>query len=108
METFNFAPDWGMQLAKKPDVIRLKFGNGYEQVSPKGLNHNLRIYDISFSGAESRIKRIEAFLNNQGGVKAFLWTPHGSTQGKFRCDEWKTNQQQGFWTLSAQFREVVA
>nr|WP_202113684.1 phage tail protein [Glaesserella parasuis] len=107
VETFNFAPDWGMQLAKKPDVIRLKFGNGYEQVSPKGLNHNLRVYDVSFSGTEERIKQIDVFLDRHGGYKSFLWTPHGSTQGKFRCDEWKTNQQQGFWTLSAQFREVI-
>ncbi|MFK5130965.1 phage tail protein, partial [Glaesserella parasuis] len=50
----------------------------------------------------------DAFLDRHGGYKSFLWTPNSSTQGKFRCDEWKTNQQQGFWTLSAQFREVVA
>ncbi|MFZ7175304.1 phage tail protein [[Pasteurella] aerogenes] len=108
METFNFNPDWGMQLNKKPEVFQVGFGDGYEQVSPKGLNHILRVYDVSFSGPTSRIKQIDDFLNKQGGVKAFLWTPHDSTQGKFRCDEWKTNQQQGFWTLSAQFREVVA
>ncbi|SUT93180.1 putative phage minor tail protein [[Actinobacillus] rossii] len=107
METFNFNPDWGMQLNKKPEVFQVGFGDGYEQVSPKGLNHILRVYDVSFSGPTSRIKQIDDFLNKQGGVKAFLWTPHDSTQGKFRCDEWKTNQQQGFWTLSAQFREVI-
>lgn len=108
METFNFNPDWGMQLNKKPEVFQVGFGDGYEQVSPKGLNHILRVYDVSFSGPTSRIKQIDDFLNKQGGVKAFLWTPHDSTQGKFRCNEWNTNQQQGFWTLSAQFREVVA
>lgn len=107
METFNFNPDWGMQLNKKPEVFQVGFGDGYEQVSPKGLNHILRVYDVSFSGPTSRIKQIDDFLFKQGGVNAFLWTPHGSTQGKFRCNEWNTNQQQGFWTLSAQFREVI-
>lgn len=80
----------------------------YEQVAPKGLNHILRVYDVSFSGTEERIKQIDEFLERHGGYKSFSWTPHKSTQGKFRCNEWNATYQEGFGNLSAQFREVVA
>ncbi|WP_273396987.1 phage tail protein [Actinobacillus porcinus] len=108
METFNFNPDWGVQLNKKPEVFQVGFGDGYEQVAPKGLNHILRVYDVSFSGTEERIKQIDEFLERHGGYKSFSWTPHKSTQGKFRCNEWNAIYQEGFGNLSAQFREVVA
>lgn len=107
MEIFDFNPDWGMQLNKKPNVSKVTFGDGYEQVAPKGLNHNLRTYSVSFSGAEERIRQIEAFLDRHGGYKSFLWTPYGAAQGKFRCDEWSSSCQSGFGTLSTQFREVI-
>lgn len=107
METFTFQPNWGMELSRKPEVTQIKFGDGYEQVAPKGINHNLRSYSLSFSGAESKIRQIDNFLNQHGGYKAFIWTPYQSKQGKFRCYEWTVTQNTGYWTLSAEFKEVV-
>lgn len=107
MDTFNFQPDWGMNLTRKPELMKHSFGDGYEQVRPKGLNHNLRSYSVMFTGTEERIKLIEAFFERQGGYKAFLWTPYGGAQGKFRCDEWQVTISGGKWSLSATIREVI-
>ncbi len=109
METFTFYPNSGMELTHKPEITQIKFGDGYEQVAPKGINHNLRSYSLSFSGTESRIRQINDFLNQHGGYKAFLWTPPKSEkgEGKFRCYEWGIVQNTSHWVLSAEFKEVV-
>lgn len=108
MDTFQFQPDWGMQRSHKPDLKLLRFGDGYEQAAPKGLNHNLRTYSVTFTGSKARLDQIIAFLEKQGGYKAFLWTPYGGKQGKFRANEWNITYQTGFMTLSTEFREVIA
>lgn len=108
METFTFAPNWGMELSKKPKVNVLIFGDGYEQRLKKGLNHNLRRYALTFSGDIERIKNIDLFLERHEGYRAFLWTPHHSIQGKFKCEEWKMNDNESHATLSCEFQEVVA
>ncbi|MDW0499501.1 phage tail protein, partial [Mannheimia haemolytica] len=59
MDTFNFQPNWGLNVQRKPEVMKIAFGDGYEQVAPKGLNHNLRTYSAVFTGTEARIKQIQ-------------------------------------------------
>lgn len=107
METFDFQADWGMERRHQPEVIQLKFGDGYEQVAPKGIHHNLRHYALTFTGSTTRINSILDFLNRHAGYKAFYWTPYGATEGKFRASNWNTTYQNGFATLSTEFREVV-
>lgn len=107
METFTFQPDWDMEQARKPELMKNSFGDGYEQIRPKGLNHNLRTYSVIFTGTEERIKQIDEFFNRQGGYQAFNWTPYGSKEGKFRCEDWLARIRSGRWTLSATIREVI-
>lgn len=78
METFTFAPNWGMKLSKEPKVKTITFGDGYEQRLKQGLNHNLRSYSLTFSGDINQMQQIEAFLDRHEGYKAFcgpLTTP---------------------------------
>lgn len=72
MDTFNFQPNWGLNVQRKPEVMKIAFGDGYEQVAPKGLNHNLRTYSAVFTGTEARIKQIEAFLNDKAAIRLFF------------------------------------
>ncbi|HII3710072.1 TPA: phage tail protein [Pasteurella multocida] len=108
MRVFEYAPQWGMEMKKKPRVNTLSFGDGYEQRIPQGINNNLRVYSVSFSGSEELINEIDKFLNDHGAVKSFLWTPYNSTQqGYFKCEEWGVSHKTGFFTLSAEFKEVI-
>lgn len=107
METLNFQPDWGLSMERKPELMKISFGDGYEQVGAKGLNHNRRIYSAVFSGTKEKIEQIEAFFNRQGGYKVFNWTPYSGEAGKFRCDEWSSNLSSSKCSLSATIREVV-
>ncbi len=108
METFTFAPNWGMKLSKEPKVKTITFGDGYEQRLKQGLNHNLRSYSLTFSGDINQMQQIEAFLDRHEGYKAFLWSPYHSTQGKFKCSKWDIEQKESHWTISCEFKEVVA
>lgn len=108
METFTFAPNWGMKLSREPKVKTLAFGDGYEQRLKQGLNHNLRSYSLAFSGDVAKMRQIDDFLTRHEGYKAFLWTPRHSTQGKFKCEKWEIDQTESHWTISCEFKEVVA
>lgn len=107
METLTFSADYGATASYEPQIIKNSFGDGYEQTRPKGLNFNLRHYAVSFTGTEQKIKSIDTFLQRHGGYKAFLWQPYGTKQGKFKCEKWQVSEKVGFFTLTAEFREVV-
>lgn len=108
MKEFTWKPDWNMKRSNKPNVNVVEFGDGYQQRQKGGINHNLKTYDVVFTGSEERINAIDDFLNEHGGYQAFLWSPYLETQRKFTCAEWDTNEQTGFFTLTATFNEVVA
>lgn len=107
LETFTARPQWNMKRKSKPELNVVKFGNGYEQRSPKGLHNHLRTYDVVFKGSEEMINRIDDFLIRHNGYKAFFWTPYGEQKGRFRCEEWDKTFSTGFFELTATFIEVV-
>ncbi|WP_244598897.1 phage tail protein [Escherichia coli] len=41
-EEFYWLPEDGMKTENKPSIKTVRFGDGYEQRSPNGLNHALR------------------------------------------------------------------
>ena len=108
MKEFKWMPQWNAKRKKKPNVNAVTFGDGYEQRQPKGINNNLRTFDVVFKGSEEYINEIEAFLDEHGAVNAFLWTPYRDKQGKFKCEEWDTEFSTGFFVLTATFKEVAA
>ncbi|KNF10966.1 tail protein [Escherichia coli] len=38
IKTLHLVPREGMQVSEKPSVVRVRFGDGYEQRRPPGLN----------------------------------------------------------------------
>ncbi len=38
IKTLHLVPREGMQVSEKPSVVRVRFGDGYEQRRPTGLN----------------------------------------------------------------------
>lgn len=108
MKTFTWPAQWNAKRTKKPNVTVINFGDNYEQRQTNGIHHALRTYDVVFKGSEGYIGQIEAFLDEHAAVHAFLWTPYRDKVGKFKCEEWETTLQTGFFTLSATFKEVIA
>ncbi|KFF48091.1 hypothetical protein GY26_15970 [Gammaproteobacteria bacterium MFB021] len=99
------------QITPQASVDTVKFGDGYEQRRPSGINHIKDQASVSWS----RLRRHEfdslfPFLKNRLGVTPFLWTPPGgSAPRKWVCETLSHAQANAvLWRVSATFREVVA
>lgn len=108
MPTFTYTPDWGAQLSVKPRVNRSQYGDGYEQRVADGINFKPRTWALKFSvRTDAEIQPIIDFLDAQGGVQSFDWTPPVGAAGKWVCDEWtQTEDRYNQNTVQATFREV--
>lgn len=111
MAVFTWIPALNAQKAVKPRVLLAKFGDGYSQRVPDGLNTMLRTYSVQFTNrVQAECDAIEAFLIAQGGVLSFDWTPIGGAAGKWICgvpSGWtRTELGLGIATIAATFEEV--
>jgi phage-related protein len=107
MSVFNYAVSYGASVSKKPRVKRTSFGGGYQQRVADGINANVRVWAVRFTGLPSRLDLIEAFFETENGVASFDWTPPSGAIGKWLCQEWKRGFE-GYnnETITATFVEV--
>ncbi len=67
----------GSSVEEEPLVITSKFGDGYEQRSPDGINNSLRKFSLVFKKVpEAQMKAMRDFLRSKGGVTPFTFTPY--------------------------------
>lgn len=109
MERFTWYPRPGMGIKTKPLVKVVKFGDGYEQRTPSGLNVQLSTYNVTFRVTKDEGGTLRGFLSRHGGYKAFLWQPPDSkVEIKVVCREWDIKIQEVYMEISCRFEEVVA
>lgn len=83
-DTFTWVPTRTGGATANAAVRRAKFGDGYTQTAPDGLNARSRSYQLTFTGPQSRIEQIIAFLDAHVG-RSFYWqSPRGLLL--FQCD----------------------
>lgn len=115
-QTFTWKPQAGYQINSEPDVSVVKFGDGYEQRIPKGINPLLDKYDLKFLGVDNLChsrpnvaKQAEAFLRARKAVEAFLWTPPNlSAPILVVCRSWSMTKTHSVYELAATFEQVPA
>lgn len=110
MATFTWTPDFQSGKDAKPDVKKIKFGDGYEQRSSFGMNTNLKTYPVTFNNRDiSEIDAIDAFLEARGAIESFEWTPPRESAPKmFVCREWSRKfLNAAVDSLTAKFEEVA-
>jgi phage-related protein len=109
MAVFTWLVDANPSHSKKPRVTNIKFGDGYEQRIRYGINTNPQSWEVSFANRdETEANEIDAFLDEQGGVTAFDWTPPGQAVAlKFKCQQWNKVAGKGnFFSITASFEQV--
>lgn len=106
-QTFTWFPDASVKKAMKPRVRIAKFGDGYEQRTRDGINHAAEVWTLTFSGANTEINAVDAFLESHGGADSFVWTtPKGKT-GRFICRSWGFSRNKGAASsISCDFEQV--
>jgi len=107
MTTFTYSPNYGAAVDKTPKVKRAQFGDGYQQRVGDGINTTARSWSLSFEGTKTEIDAVDLFLQTEGGVTAFTWTPPTGAVGKWLCGQW-SNSITDFdhYSLIATFEEV--
>jgi phage-related protein len=108
MTTFTYIPSYGASQKKKPIVLSVKFGDGYEQRAQFGINQNPRVWSLNFNGrSETEATAIDNFLTTENGVTWFDWTPPTGNAGKWICRDWDLSiVDVDCYNISANFEEV--
>lgn len=109
MATFSVSlPDIGASKQVVPRTRKLRFGDGYEQRVPDGLNSVTEKWTLNWTvRPRSEIDQIDTFLTDQGGVSWFYWTTPQGRLKKFKCESWSpVFAQDRDCSLSAVFEEV--
>ena len=107
-------PDKSLSIPYKPKVLKIQFGDGYEQRIAEGINNIAQEIAVTFTNRpKAEIDDIVAFFVNKAGVTAFNFTypdTNGSgseTTIKVVCDDWsQTYAYDDFYNCSAKFRRV--
>ena len=110
----NRVPDRTMSNAIKPRILKVQFGDGYEQRIQDGINNLKQEFSVTFNNRpKAEIDDIVAFLNNKAGTTAFNFTYPDSNAGggettiKVVCEDWSQRYSyDDFYSASMKFRRV--
>ena len=108
MATFTFTPSFTASLEEQPIIRRVKFGDGYEQRLPYGLNTQPKKWSLQFlNRTDTERNNILTFLRARGAAESFDWTDPNSYVGKWICAQWNTSQEScNFNNITATFEGV--
>lgn len=110
LRTFNpsVPPSPGTEDKPEINLLETEFGDGYTQVSPKGLNHIRRVLSLTWEYLQPQDSDdIMDFLKEHGGYMPFYYTPSDATTPlKWTCKEFSEKRLQGgIRSISATFRQ---
>lgn len=109
MSEFTWKPDTGgFDIDENDRVMEARFGDGYSQRVPDGINHLQTKFSLTFSRPDEEIDEIVTFLRSKSGGQTFDYTPnpmYGTI--KVWCKGWKrSNSNFGFDRLNCTFEKL--
>lgn len=105
--TFIWYPDNESQEDVKPNVVVTKFGDGYENRVPLGINTQPMTWNLVFTRGQTEAMLIRDFLRARGASEAFNWTTPDSETGVYVCRSWNgVRLGGGVRKISCSFEQV--
>lgn len=105
----DIPPDFGPQEQPQFSVDRARFGDGYVQSRPSGLNSVTDSIQVSWSLlTRDEFQTLYRFLKSRKGVHSFRWqAPWDDEVRKWRCEELSGTKPTSarFGSISASFEE---
>tara|TARA_R100001510_G_scaffold35766_1_gene32246 strand:- start:78 stop:422 length:345 start_codon:yes stop_codon:yes gene_type:complete len=106
----NIEPSFPVRKLSKPNIITVKFGDGFEQRLMEGLNQNPKVFNLTWKHiTETDADTIETFLDARAvDGESFTYTPpNESSAMQFKCQNWsKLMERPSRATIEATFTEV--
>lgn len=66
-----------------------KFGDGYRQIAPLGINNDVQKWSVTFIGFDYEVEPVLAFIRDKAGAESFFWTPPLGVEGYYVCKSYK-------------------
>ena len=108
MKTFRWKVKPGMDVASVPSVRKVRFGDGYSQRAPAGLNANLKTYSVTLSVPREEATVLESCVVEHGGGEYCGWSPpYEWRQIKVSGAKWSSRVSMLRVEFSAEFEQVV-
>lgn len=110
----DIVPDRALARTSRPRVLKVQFGDGYEQRVAEGINNINESYAVTLNNRpKAEIDDVVAFLDSRNGVTAFDFTIPDTNGGgnettiKVVCEDYGLtyNNDEGY-SCSATFRRV--
>ncbi|MBX9348709.1 phage tail protein [Chromobacterium vaccinii] len=108
-ETFVWIPSLNPETETAPAVSVSRFGDGYSQRVPAGINSIVDSYNLSFNYRNDKeIADMSSFLERHGGVRWFWFQSPGGGKVKVVCQKpWRRIfVSKGVVTLICTFDQV--
>lgn len=114
MAEFTWVESASTKLDEAPRFSRTRFGDGYAQDAPDGLNPNPQKWTVSFrdvedSVADAIVAFFRARISTTTGLAAFDWVPLWATAKiQVKCSHW-TRTRTSVWgesDIDAEFEQV--
>ncbi|MBN3758156.1 phage tail protein [Paraburkholderia sp. Tr-20389] len=109
---FSWQPCVEAQGQTRYAVRKARFGDGYSQVVPQGLNNIAQTWQLSFRGTGREIMAIQTFLDATRGSEPFYWRAPLRSSSLFRVDSQRGVSVRAhggeLYTLEVTFEEVFA
>lgn len=107
---FYWVPTVGVEMDGEMNVINFKFGDGYWQRLPNGINTQFLKFNFTFENrSTAETQAMMHFFHEKGGVESFRFTPPGIYSGEksFICQSPKVSYNfHDSYTINATFEEV--
>ncbi len=104
-------PSFPYSDSRSPDVNVTKYGDGYIERAPKGLNHDPQKPVLKWENLyKEEADAIFDFFEERAGYKAFMWIAVDETvPKKWFCPKYaKTKTNAGTYTIAATFERDFA
>jgi phage-related protein len=109
MAVFTWRAEVGSTGNGEFSVFSTKFGDGYSQDIPNGLNNETQKWSVKVSGYEKNVQPVIDFIRSHKG-QPFQWKPPSSVGlGWYSCKRYSLNPGGGAWTeFNMEFEQSYA
>lgn len=105
-ETFTWKADVSTSGGGEFAMQTAKFGDGYQQEVPDGMNNESQKWTVVVSGYAAQVQPALDFIRARKGQLFFWKAPRTSTAGYYKCKRYSLNDSGGsWWVLSMEFEQ---
>ena len=109
MAVFTWRAEIGTTNNTDFAMFTSRFGDGYAQEVPNGLNNESQKWNVKVSGKGPRARAVLQFLRNHKG-QPFQWkAPNTAGLGWYSCKRYSQSDEGGdYWTITMEFEQAYA